>query len=46
MLNATRKKAAWVLLAVLALLMLAGTPLVTPAVFAGDCPNGSTGTCP
>lgn len=46
MLNATRQKTAWVLLTILALLMLAGTPLVVPAVFAGDCPNGTTGTCP
>ncbi|HRQ40116.1 MAG TPA: hypothetical protein PLD25_19575 [Chloroflexota bacterium] len=45
MLNATRKKAAWVFLTVLALLMLAGTPLVIPAVFAGDCPNPTTGSC-
>lgn len=45
MLNAARKKATWVLLAALTLLMLAGTPLVVPSVYASDCPNPSTGSC-
>ncbi len=46
MLNATRKKVTLLMLATLALLMLAGTPMVIPTVFAGDCPNTTTGTCP
>lgn len=46
MLNASRKKIAWFMLAALALLMLAGTPLITTPVLAGDCPGTSTGTCP
>lgn len=42
MLNTIQNKASWLLFAILALLMLASTPLIVPAVHAGDCPNAGT----
>lgn len=45
MLNTTRKKAGWYVFAVLTVLLLVGSPIVTPAVFAGDCPNPTGSSC-
>ena len=44
MLTATKRKAAYILLAVTAFLLLASTPVVVPAVFAGECPGGGNAT--